>query len=532
MKNKFREKAVNMSNTALALTLAATTCFVGCKDKTETVETEKGTAKVINDKEYVEVNEKNMYSFDKVQLGGDKSNSGEEGDKTTNKAEIKPAKLFKPLYSEEQINKLKDSLAFNGDSVGDYGYNAIYRTIDGGLVLIDKDQALELVEKSEGIYSINKEETIEGTSRYVLTNESGKRTLIFTEQEDLKEFAEAIATGYEQLEADQKGAIINGVSFAPLTSPITVACVDKDQQFVEFQQIMDALSEHIQSLGFNEGAITYEIKDGYAEVTREKYINDNGVISTEKLIITLPFGDKGATYYDPDFDVIVPYTYEENDIIYISITTLSMLLGIDVFEGAYMVPSTETTLEDVIYVSTYEDSYYDVYMQKEIEVRPASGESSGEISFTSESEFKYNEENVVIYEEPEQAGSYGLDVELTAKFGFDIPVLTGSAEEKADQLRVLFEQQYPGIPFTSGGGGVIMDCTGANWDMSVEECQAKLDEILGPGKDLMSLTVQEAYPVMEWLAVVNWDAGNRIINMTSHTFVETTGGGGGQIWFS
>lgn len=530
MKQDIREKLIRTSNLAMIGALAMTSCFTGCKQDANVTETEDGTVNNINGKEYLTVDENNaekILSFNKIELGDGEQGNGEA---TTSRSEYNAVSKYAPVFFDEaHVDEIKDGLANSGRPIGDFGKHEIYRDTEGGLVLIESGEALKLMETSDNTYKIEKSK-IEGSDDYVLIDEEGNRTFVVGSAEALTTLTSDMEKKYDEIVAEgKKGILINGITFNAIDTPISVKLFNGEQAFVKAQQVLDVCIQHIESLGLNEGAISYEVKDNCLIVTRQQFTISNGEITRTEFATTLPFGKEGETYYDKEFDVVVPYSFVKDGEVFVSVGTFELLLGISMTNGSYNVPGSDAQLEDIILVGTYggiDSPSYEIVLDKEITI--VEDEQVVQDYFNDETEWEVKEDPYPIYEENVPTdGNYNIDAELTEKFGFDIPVLTGTPQEKAQQLCDIVQSHYPTVPFTVEGHGFCIDWPDdieIQLTHTAEECLQKCYEILGGEKDLMTLTVEEAYSCGEWLAGANYDAKYRINEMTSHTFSQTTSG--------
>jgi hypothetical protein len=524
MKDIIRERAIKMSNAALALALVATSCFVGCNKK----EDNNGTV-TANGKEFQVVNEDNYKSFQSIQLG-DSDTSGYE-DNTEVKADYNPCDLFKPYLDETKLEETRGMLSEH--VIETYCGNRIYKNVDGYYVLIDNSEALSLLDKGDKTYRIEKTDSTR-LGKYTLTNEFGERTLIFENSATLKEFADKLQQDYNNLTSGQVGAIVNNVTFSPLDAPVDIELFDGTQKFFNLEQIMSACVNHIEELGCKEDTIRYEVKDDCITVTRVKwYTGADGSAVSDDYVITVPFGEKGETYYDAEHDLILPYAIKEKDTVLVSLETFTTLFGIDISQGSYTIPSTDVTLEDIIEISTFKDSGYNIATDKDIIEASSDDIPKKYLEAGISNDYFYNDDPVYIdagrasdvYNAMDNVAKEGIDPEISATLGFDVPYLTGTAQEKADQLAQIMTDHYSnaGITFSSGGMGVAP----SNWPgleyMSEDEALAKCYEVLGEGKDLMTITVEEAFSVAPWLACANPAARFRIFDMTTYSFWEGSG---------
>ena len=496
MKNDIRMKAIRMSNAAiLSAALVMTGCFTGCnkddksKDSDNSLKSNTSSvAETGSGVSYEKVDKDNLQSFESVILGN-------KGTITSN---------FSPYFFDYKPDpeRLKESQVGISTSVGNIGSNRIYKHDNGDYITIDNGEALKLVESSKGVYRIGKTETFDGG--YTLINEEGEVTVVFSDKEALDKFASELSSNLNQT-TDGLNGIVNGFKYAFGIKCETINLVEKEENFYNAKVIIESINGYLEFLGEPFQKIEYSEDKDEIVVKRTTYRKVDEEMQVSKVEIRFPIGEKGSSYYDSKYNIILGYSYKsDSGEVMMSETALRELLGIDVTKSQFTIPSTEETIEDILCISTGDDA--NVMVDQNIILMPEE-EFEEKYGYPVE-DYPSNydpcdtECDIVILEENADAASENsLSSMLSEKFMTPITITSSDPAEQADELLEQLQAAYPDVPWIGGHGSYGVAIDGAdliNYTITDEECQAPVEEYLA-GRSVYDLNPSELMPIFEYL---------------------------------
>lgn len=494
MKNDIRKLLCTMSATAVLATM--TTFFTGCNNKGKENSVAENLGNTESEVEYQMVNESNAAELTlKKDSAGYRSNLG------------------KAVYKLEKDKKnalIKDATTTKSSIFNEF---CIYENKDGQYFVIDKDKAYEITKVGDEYKLLEKED-----SYYVLTGEKGRRYLVFGGDAALKNFTKELES---KLKEDKVYTIVNGIFVDEPLKSTEVSRFDGTRTYYDFENVMKTVSKAVEDGGYSD-PIEYTKEDDHFVVKRTFYTTDdagNGSGSYEQEIV-VPIGNEADVYVDNNVNAFLGMTFKKDETYWVSTETLINLLGIDVVEGEYTVPGTNTTVDAVMIDTTGQD-------EPEFVVQPKIKKNdNAEVTTNEDGVYDNSSSGGFIVEDlpkvtfvevddefidnpdPPQNNINDYSQDVYEKLGVKVK-LEGTNEEQAQQYYDAVVAAHPTLPWDYGANNVslnlidkFIETENEIGDMSAEEVSVILDEKLA-GRDYHDLSVEELYDISGYANFAN-----------------------------